>query len=167
MKSVVLLTFTLAFGGCRKQLPVPNGNDRPPDLRFALLDKHGNSLLTSTSTPLNVYWLNRQGQRENLGLECAGGGCTMVREGHSPSASGSPKYPFYYSSGGASEVSASTTKTFYLELNGKTDTLTYDVQLIRPNDLLDKYEIKSVIFNGKVASVDLDQYSIYVFQRRH
>jgi hypothetical protein len=106
-----------------------------------------------------------QGQREYLGLECAGGGCTMVRRGHS--ATGNPKYPFYYSSVGASEVSASTTKTFYLELNGKADTLNYDVQLVRPNDLLDKYEIKSVIFNGKAAPVDPKQYSIYVFQRRH
>lgn len=80
---------------------------------------------------------------------------------------GNPKYPFYYSSGGASEVSASTTKTFYLELNGKTDTLYYDVQLVRPNDPLDKYEIKSVVFNGIVAPTDPDQYSIYVFRRRH
>jgi len=165
MKPVLLLTLALVFWGCKRETPVPNGNVRPPYLSFALLDKQGNSLLTSTSTPLNVFWLNKSGQREYLGSECAGGGCTMVRVGHS--ATGNPKYPFYYSSGGASEVSASTTKTFYLELNGKTDTLQYDVQLVRPNDPLDKYDIKSVVYNGKVASTDPDQYSIYVFQRRH
>jgi hypothetical protein len=165
MKVVILALFPLAFWGCKRQSPVPNGNDRPPALSFALLDKQGASLLTSTSSPLKVSWINPKGQREYLGLECAGGGCTMVREGHS--ATGSPKYPFYYSSGGASEVSASTTKTFYLELHGKTDTLYYDVQLVRPNDPVDKYEIESVVFNGKVASVDPAQYSIYVFQRRH
>jgi hypothetical protein len=49
----------------------------------------------------------------------------MVREGNS--ASGGPKCIFHYSLGGALNVSASTIKTFYLELNGKTDTLIYDV----------------------------------------
>ena len=143
---------------------MPNGNVMPPDLEFVLLDKQGNNLLTSISTPIKVSWVN-QGKTSYLGDECAGGGCTMVREGHSPS--GKPKYAFYYSSLGASQVSASTSKTFYIELGAKTDTLFYDVQKTRPNDPLDKYDIVSVTFNGKLVAIDQDQVPIYPLRRLH
>ncbi len=66
-----------------------------------------------------------------------------------------------------SEVSSDGYKTFYLELGGKTDTLFWDVQKNKPNDPLDKYDVVSVKFNGKLVAIDQDQLPIYPLQRLH
>ncbi len=143
---------------------MPNGNIMPPAANLALLDKQGNSLLTSTSTPIKV-WFVLNGQQKYLGQECAGGGCTMVRKAYS--STGTPKYGFYYGSLDMSNVSSDGYKTFYLELGGKTDTLFWDVQKTNPKDPLDKYDIVSVTFNGKPVLIDQDQRPVYPLQRRH
>ncbi len=78
-----------------------------------------------------------------------------------------PKYDFYYSSLGAALASSEGSKTWYIELGGKTDTLYYDVQKTRPNDPLFKYDIKAVVFNGQVAlQEDPGQPPLYVFRRK-
>lgn len=164
MKKFLVFLFIGSIAGSCKKPRIPNGNIMPPAANLALLDKQGNSLLTSTSTPINV-WFIQDGQRKYLGAECAGGGCTMVREAHS--STGTPKYPFYYGSLGMSEVSAGGYKTFYLELGGKTDTLFWDVQKTKPNDPLDKYDVLSAKFNGKPVTIDQDQIPIYPLQRLH
>lgn len=161
-RSNILLVILSLLGACKKG-PF-NGNIMPPDANFALLDKQGNNLLTSTSTPIKV-WFIQDNQRKYLGQECAGGGCTMVREAHS--STGSLKYNYYYSSLDMSNVSYDGYKTFYMEFGGKTDTLFWDVQKARPNDPLDKYDIVSVKFNGKPIVIDQDQLPIYPLQRLH
>lgn len=164
MKSLEIFGCALLFvslTACKKNLP--DGNDFPPALNFVLLDKQGNNLLTSISTPIKVSIVSK-GQTVFLGDECAGGGCTMVRPGYS-SGSTPPKYAFYYGSLGASVVSSNGTKTFYLELGGKTDTLYYDVQEVRPNNPFDKYDVVSVKFNGKSIAIDQDQLPIYPLRR--
>jgi len=88
----------------------------------------------------------------------------MVRPSYS-TGTAPAKYAFYYSSLDASVVSSNGTKTFYLELGGKTDTLYYDVQETRPSNPLDKYDIALVKFNGKPVAVDPDQLSVYPLRR--
>lgn len=90
----------------------------------------------------------------------------MVREAHN--YQGKPlKYSYNYSSLDMSNVSVAGAKTFYIELGGKIDTLFVDVQQNAPNDPLDKYDIASVVFNGKLIAIDQDQLPIYPLQRRY
>ena len=163
MKRLAILFIPCLLGSCKKG-PIPNGNVMPPAANLALLDNNGNNLLTSTSSPLKV-WFSKDGQPTYLGQECAGGGCTMVREAHS--STGTLKYPFYYGSLDMSLVSYGGIKTFYIEFGGKTDTLFWDVQKTRPDDLLDKYDIVSVKFNGKPVAIDQAQLPIRPLQRLH
>ena len=99
----------------------------------------------------------QDGQRKYFGPECAGGGCTMVREAYS--ATGKPKYSFSYCSLDLAEVSQNGIKTFYLELGGKTDTLVYDVQRGQSNPI--------PVFNGKPVAIDQDQLPIFPLRRLH
>jgi hypothetical protein len=154
MKHYLLLALSALAVGCKQNA---DDKDIPPALHFALLDKQGNNLLTSTSTPLQVSTIDANGKTIMLGSECAGGGCTMIRSAAAGGAT-APKYAFVYSSLGAALASQSGSKTWYLELNGKTDTLYFDVQHTR-------YE--TVRFNGQPAIIDPAQLPVYVFQRRH
>ena len=165
MKYALLLAVGCGIWSCKK-LDMPDGNIMPPTLDFVLLDSGGNNLLTSLSTPIQVFGIKSNGQPIFLGAECAGGECTMIREANQSSAI-MPKYSFYYSSLGASLSSESGVKTWYIKLDGKTDTLYYDVQKTRPNDRLYKYDTKAVIFNGQVArQEDPGQPPLYVFRRK-
>ncbi|MDJ0364301.1 hypothetical protein QMK33_04000 [Hymenobacter sp. H14-R3] len=163
MKILLIFLAFLSLCGCKKPAN-PTGNTMPPPINFALLDKQGNQLLTSTSTPIKVYFLKGT-QPVYLGSECAGGGCTMVRETYT--STGNPKYSYKYSSLDMSLVSADGVKTFYLELGGKTDTLVWDVQKTKPNDPLNKYDVVAVLFNGKPVIPDPDQLPILPFKRLH
>ncbi len=91
----------------------------------------------------------------------------MIREANKVSIR-TPKYDFYYSSLDAALSSSGGMKTWYIELGGKTDTLYYDVQKTRPNDPVDKFDTKAVLFNGQVAlQEDPGQPPLYVFRRKH
>lgn len=50
----------LAIAGACKRGPIQpaNGNFMPNPLVFALLDKQGNNLLTSTATPIQIYFVS-------------------------------------------------------------------------------------------------------------
>jgi len=111
-----------------------------------------------------VYFF-KNAQLLYLGGECAGGGCTMVREAYT--SAGTPKYSYKYSSLDMSLVSADGIKTFYIDFGGKVDTLFCDVQKTKPNDPLDKYDVVSVLFNGKPVVPDPDQLPILPFKRLH
>ena len=130
--------------------------DIPVSLSFVLLNKQGANLLTSTATPVQVSFRNSSGQLVYLGSECAGGGCTMVRESHSNT--GTPKYKFHYQSLDMSFVSLNGGRTYYINLGGKTDTLYYDRQ---------KSGNATLSFNGRPAAIDPDQLPVYVLQRQH
>jgi len=152
----LLLGLGLGLVSCKETHVAPTNISMPPHLLFALVDKTGNSLLTTTNTPIRVYALDANGQRVELGEECSGGGCTMVRPFE-------PPYNFLYTSLYASTGSVSGLKTWYIELGGKVDTLFYDVQKTRPNDPLMPYDLVHASFNGEIlpASYPL------VLQRRH
>ena len=51
MKLLYFLVAGLLLGGCKHELV---DRDMPAALNFALLDKSGNQLLTSTATPIGV-----------------------------------------------------------------------------------------------------------------
>ncbi|OWP61638.1 hypothetical protein CDA63_18260 [Hymenobacter amundsenii] len=90
----------------------------------------------------------------------------MIRAANN-SGSIMPRYAFYYSSLGASLASSNGSKTWYVEVDGKTDTLYYDVQKTRPNDPSFKYDVNAVVFNGQVAlQEDPGQPPLYVFRRK-
>ncbi|MGI4871143.1 MAG: hypothetical protein ACRYFX_08190 [Janthinobacterium lividum] len=165
MKSYRLIPLLLVVFACQKE-DVPAVADNVLSVHFALLDKQGNNLLTST-TPIQVYSLSATGQKNYLGSECAGGACTMVREAHAYNGQ-SLKYKFNYETGTIHSASLNgSAKTWYIELGGKTDTLFYDAQYNQPNVQSGDYSIKAVMFNGKVAAIDPDQLPVYVLQRRH
>jgi hypothetical protein len=145
---------------------MPNGNVMPPALDFVVLDKQGNNLLTGITTPVEVSSVNASGQSFSLGRECSDGGCTMIRASYSYGL-GTPKYNFHYSTLGAPLASSAGSKTWYITIGGKTDTLHYDVQKTRPDDPLFKYDTKAVVFNGQVAlQEDPGQPPLYVFRRK-
>lgn len=150
MKNTLLPFLAVLAFGCKREMV---DHDIPPALNFVLLDKSGNNLLTSTSTAIRVYSTTSSGQEFSLGSECQGGGCTMIRPAY-----GAFNYAFYYSSMAASATSQNGSKTWYLELAGKTDTLYLDVQQTR---------FKAVRFNGKAVEIDPVQAPLYVFQRLH
>jgi hypothetical protein len=136
---------------------IPNNNIMPVPLRFYLLDKTGASLLASVTTPVRVYAFDQAGRAVYLGSECQGGGCTMIRED-------ATQYHYQYWSLDAALASAAGTKTWYIELGGKTDTLYYDVQETRHNDPLDKYDVVGIKFNGETIALSTPPYTL---QRRH
>ena len=154
MKHLLLLGLGILACGCQHTL---NDKDIPPALNFVLLDKQGNNLLTSTTTPLHVFSADANGKSVMLGSECAGGGCTMIRSATAGGAT-TPKYGYVYSSLGIAMASQSGSKTWYLKLMGKTDTLYFDVQ---------RTQFQTVRFNGQEASIDPAQLPVYVFQRRY
>jgi hypothetical protein len=146
---------------CKKE-PQAVGLLRPPAMLFVLIDRQGMPLITSTATPLRVSSTNAKGTYFELGQECAGGGCQMI---NSFQPAQYRPYDFFYASGDLSDASNNGSKQWLLTLNGKTDTLYYDVQ--PPSGNL-SYHVVGASFNG--VPVQLDQRlspAAYVLQRRH
>lgn len=158
-----LLAFT---AGCEKTPLPPNGNDMPYPMQFVLLDKQGNELFTSEDTPIKVSSFNSQGQRFYVDSK------TEYPDGKSKvivSVTPSTSYPFRFIFNSLTMPLASSngSKEWYLELNGKTDTLYYDVRHTRPNALYNQYDVVSVSFNGKTVTASGDPLNTpyYVLRR--
>jgi len=142
----------------------PNGNDMPHPLVFVLLDKQGNELFTSEDTPIKVSSFNNGGQRFYIESQTQyPDGKTKMIQPTSPSA----PYRFIYYSLFVPLISSQGSKEWYLELNGKTDTLRYDVRHARPKALYNQFDVVAVSFNGKpvAASVGPLNSSYYVLRR--
>ncbi|GAA3977925.1 hypothetical protein [Hymenobacter antarcticus] len=142
----------------------PNGNVMPDPLVFVLLDKQGNELFTSEDTPIRVSSFNSRGQRFYIESQTEyPDGKTKMIQPTSPSA----PYRFVYSSLGIPLASSQGSKEWYLELNGKTDTLHYDVRHARPKALYNQFDVVAVSFHGKPVAASGDPLkSVYYVLRR-
>ena len=151
---------------CTKTPVTPNGNDMPYPMQFVLLDKQGNELFISEDTPIKVSSFNSRGQRFYIDnqSEYPDGNIKLIK-----SITPSSTYPFrfIYSSLSIPLASSDGSKEWYLELNGKTDTLYYDVRRTRPEALTNQYDVISVSFNSKpvAASGDPLNSPYYVLRR--
>ena len=160
MKASICLVLLFSLGACKKQGPLKS-EDLPPAKCFVLLDKEGRELLTSTSTPLRVSATNLNGQYFELGSECAGGGCQMINA--YPVTNYRP-YNFFYASSGFAVASISGISTWHLTLNGKTDTLFFDLKGLDPSFL----DPANATFNGTPITIDRTlSIPAYVLRRRH
>lgn len=159
---VLLLVLTT---GCEEPVK-PNGNVMPNPLYFVLLDKQGNELFTSTDTPIRISSFNSKGKRFYIesGTEYPDGNTKMIR----PTLF-SAEYPYHFVCSSLSIPLASSqgSKEWYLELNGKTDTLHFDVRHNRPDALYNQFDVVAVSFNGKpVADNGSLLTSVYYVLRR-
>ena len=154
-----LVTLTLGLTACKH----PCMDIMPNRLYFVLLDKQGQNLLTNVQAPLKMYTYDLTGKTSDIDL-------------NSPKAIFESDFPeslpskCAFASGYPAGLSASGTKEFYLELNGKTDTLHYDVQRIAGlQSCTDRYEVAAITFNGKpVMPHSLGgTEAYYVLQRAH
>ncbi len=162
MKTTLLtLVVLLALSSCKKEEEPNVAKDiKSPPIQFVLLDKYAIPLITSTNTSLRISSTNLAGNYFELGPECQG--CESI--GAFAPSSYRP-YDFFYGSGTLADNSSQGVKQWLLTLNGKTDTLFYDVQ--PPSGNL-SYRVVGASFNG--VPVQLDQRLMppaYVLQRRH
>ena len=154
----------LLIGLCACKNPVIDGYELPDPLSFVLVNKQGVGLIKSGNSPLKIWAFTSQGKQ--FYLDYTG------KEFHPIAPADSTAvfpYKFFYSNAELGVESSLGSKEWYLELNGKVDTLHYDVQRTRPNDRFHQYDVLSVLFNGKpvtpVATPGITPY--YVFQRQH
>ena len=162
MKTLLLLVLTVLLSACEKpsQSPVKH-EDLPPNTSFVLLNKEGVELITSRATPLRVSSFTPGGRYFELGDECAGGYCHMI--GEFPPNAYHP-YNFLYSSGGLTSSSVIGCAYWYLTLNGKTDTLYFNLQGVDPEHLVPAHPT----FNGQPIAIDPNlNIPAYVLRRRH
>jgi|GEM_PF-1478768 len=162
-----LLLLMLSLSSCNKEPVKPNGNDMPYPMQFVLLDKQGNELFISEDTPIKVSSLNSSGQRFYVDNHSEyPDGKNKVIKAVTPSAT--YPYHFIYSALTMPIASSNGSKEWYLELNGRTDTLHYDVQHTRPSATYNQYDVVSISLNGQpvVAHGDVNS-PYYVLQRKH
>lgn len=162
---ISLLLIVLNISGCNKEPAKPNGNDMPYPMQFVLLDKQGQELFTSEDTPIKVSSLNSSGQRFYVDNRSEyPDGKSKVIKVTIPSAT--YPYHFIYNALTMPIASSNGSKEWYLELNGRTDTLHYDVQHTRPNAPYNQYDVASISLNGQpvVAHGDVNS-PYYVLQR--
>lgn len=159
MKNFTCFALLLLLLACKKQ-EVLKDESPPPATVFVLLDKEGNELLTSPSTPIRVSSTNLAGQYFALGSECTGGGCQMINA--FPSGGYRP-YNFFYASMDLTSASGQGSSKWYITLNGKTDTLFFDLKSVPAGS----YPTNPT-FNGSPITIDR-RLSIpaYVLRRRH
>lgn len=162
MKPFALLLLAVVLGSCEKTSQSPIKSDvRPPAIKFVLLDKEGAELITGPSTPLRVSSTTPSGRYFELGSECAGGGCRMI-DAFPPSLQ--LPYHFVYSSGDLVEASVSGSAYWYLTLNGKTDTLYFDLRGVDPQHLIPAHPT----FNGTpIILAQPMTFPFYVLRRKH
>lgn len=169
MKTYTFILFLLLSlsVSCSKEPGVPNGNVMPDPIVFVLLDKQGDELFTSEDTPIQVSSFNKAGQRFYIksNVEYPDGKIKMIQ---SIAPTTEFPYHFFYASLGMPLASGDGSKEWYLELNGKTDTLHYDVRHTRPNALYNQYDVIAVSFNGQPveASGDPRKRLYYVLRRQ-
>ena len=139
----------------------------PGSLEFVLLDRSGQELLTSEDTPIKISSFNSSGRRFYLSdLSEYPDGKTKLVKISIPTAS--YPYHFYYSTLGMPLASSNGSKEWYLELNGRTDTLHYDVRRTRPDAAFNQYDVVSISFNGRSVVTHYDSGSpYYILQRRN
>lgn len=168
MKTLILLLLAATlFTSCEKVGPGASDILTPPTF-FVLLDGTGAELLTSTATPLRVTTTVGSNPFE-LGAECAGGGCTMVKE--FPNRALQP-HRFVYGSVELSDYSLGHTQRWYLTLNGKTDTLDYHVKDTSSGTTGQRIEVVQATFNGQPVQPEAQlrgQFGgpFFVLRRRH
>ncbi|NKI92058.1 hypothetical protein HBN54_004682 [Hymenobacter sp. 1B] len=161
------MSLLLLTSSCSQEPVKPNGNVMPMPIYLVLLDKQGNELLTSEDTPLVVSSFNSQGQRFYVSsLNEYPDGKTKLITAIVPSLIF--PYHFVYHSITMPLASSNGSKDWYLELNGKTDTLRYDVQHTRPQALNNQYDVMPVSFNGQSVAVSggSPDNPYYVLRRR-
>lgn len=160
-KRLVLSLIAISLCACKK--PIVDGYTMPDPLIFVLLNKQGKNLLTSVDTPLRIY---SYGYTNKLSYLNYTNGFNPIIGGDSTA---NFPYKFAYSNLEPAIISSNGVKDWYLELNGKTDTLHYDIQETRPTARFDRYDVIAVSFNGKpvAPATTLDGSAYYVLQRRH
>lgn len=165
MKSLInitLLISLLSLCACKKA--VIDGYDMPDPLTFVLLNRQGYNLITSVKSPLKIWSFTPQGKL--FTLDYTGKAFNPITASDSTVLF---PYKFLYNNLEIPVDSDLGSKEWYLELNGKVDTLHYDVQHTRPDDRFHQYDVLSVLFNGKpvVLTNTPGVVPYYVFQRQH
>ena len=145
MKNLILILLaTVGLSSCFP--PVPCFNAILPVVDFAILNSNENSLITSDSQKINLYAIinNRKQQLDYR----------IRKIGNSYGVS-------------SHHLVSEKIKTFYLELEGKIDTISVDAQK-RINEGCQETQIRQVLFNGTPAQKvsPPDEATYYRFVRR-
>jgi hypothetical protein len=144
--------------GCKKITHTPE----PPLLSFVLLNKQNGDILKSIAKASSIKIWSMDDKGQHLYMNQFDGQAAIVVDTDSTS---SFPYKFFYRTSLALKSNLGT-KDWYLETNGKVDTIHYDAQQFNSNT---PYQIRSILFNGQTpaSNITLSGIDYYIFQRRH